>query len=278
MFRLHWIVGTLFYFGLSLTALAQPSSVGPSRYDATAAFPDWQLQGEMPESGRPLQEANGQIGVDRDARTESPRADSAVSPASFFEEQPAAPTLPNEARADSNRLPPRTEQPRNRAPGEQKSSEVISRFGLPSESIYSTLSALVFVLGLFFLGVWAIRRGGKKKSTALPSSVVRVLGRVTLAPKHFAELVRVGNKLVLVSLTPDGPKPITEVTDPDEVDRLAGLCQQMDAKSSSQEFEEMLRELGSSRTADAFVGDESSALSIPTDLAAFRSRGGGRRG
>ena len=68
--------------------------------------------------------------------------------------------------------------------------------------------------------------GASAGARHLPADVVSVLGRVPLAARQFAELLRVGNKLVLVSLTPTGAETLTEVTDPAEVDRLVGLCQQ----------------------------------------------------
>ena len=72
-------------------------------------------------------------------------------------------------------------------------------FGLPVDSIYTTVTALAVVLGLFLLGAGLVRRGGKKSNGRLPEEVVSVLGRVPLAARQFAELIRVGNKLVLVS-------------------------------------------------------------------------------
>ena len=63
-------------------------------------------------------------------------------------------------------------------------------------------------------------------AAALPPDVVEVLGRVSLAPRQPAQLVRIGHKLILVSISTAGVKTLTEITDPLEVDRLAGLCQQ----------------------------------------------------
>jgi hypothetical protein len=38
------------------------------------------------------------------------------------------------------------------------------------------------------------------------------------------QLVRCGNKLLLLATSASGVQPLTEVTDPDEVDRLTRLC------------------------------------------------------
>jgi flagellar biogenesis protein FliO len=213
-------------------------------------------------------------------RYESTSIDPAVVPTGLAAEHSAGPIAPSESKPDPRKVATKRDLPNSRptAADGQPATDVLSRFGLRAESVYSTLSALIFVLGMFFLGIWALRRGGKKKSGTLPASVVKVLGRVTLAPKHDAELLRVGNKLVLVSLTPDGPKPITEVTDPADVDRLTGLCQQLDTKSSSREFETMFRELANEPTAGDLLGDSAPVISVPPELSAYRGRGGGRRG
>jgi flagellar biogenesis protein FliO len=187
-----------------------------------------------------------------------------------------APSTTSDSTSTSRRLGPRGADRAIdiRRAGEASTSDLLSRFGLKFESMYSTATALLFVLGLFFLCMWTLRRGGKKKITPLPTSVVSVLGRVTLAPKQLAELLRVGNKLVLVALTPDGAKPITEVTDPAEVDRLTGLCQQQDPHSASRAFEQVFRELSTDRAPDGFLGQETPVISVLPTSASYRSRGG----
>jgi flagellar protein FliO/FliZ len=125
------------------------------------------------------------------------------------------------------------------------------------ESIGTTVSALGVVLAFFLICVWLLRRGTRKSSTALPRDVVSVLGRVPLAARNVAQLLRVGNKLVLVSLTPAGAETLTEVTDAAEVDRLVGLCQQSDPHSTTKAFEQVFRQLSLEPAEDGFVGRDS---------------------
>jgi flagellar biogenesis protein FliO len=176
------------------------------------------------------------------------------------------------------RLAPRDGKSLDRSSGERLTpSRLISDFGLQFDSLYSTLAALAIVLGLFFLCMWALRRGARKSTKILPSTVVHVVGRVSLAPKQFAELLRVGSKLVLVALTPEGPRPLAEVTDPAEVDRLMGLCQQTAPHSTSQDFERMFRELADDRAPAGFLGDEAPVISVHAEPPSYRSRGGAGR-
>jgi flagellar biogenesis protein FliO len=59
----------------------------------------------------------------------------------------------------------------------------------------------------------------------LPREAVEVLGRTTLLGRQQVHLVRCGNKIVLLSVTPGGVETLTEIADPAEVDRLHSICQ-----------------------------------------------------
>ena len=85
-------------------------------------------------------------------------------------------------------------------------------------------ASLGIVLGLFLLVVWTVRRTAPRGAGWLPPEAVEVLGRVPLAGRQQAHLVRCGNKIVLLSVTPGGVETLTEITDPMEVDRLESIC------------------------------------------------------
>lgn len=95
--------------------------------------------------------------------------------------------------------------------------------GLGHELLYwlQLLLALALVVGLIFLARFLLRRfGGTAKFTG-GSRVVEVLARTALTPKHQVFLVRLGRRLVLVGAGPEGLAALAEVTDPDEVAKLA---------------------------------------------------------
>jgi flagellar biogenesis protein FliO len=150
-------------------------------------------------------------------------------------------------------------------------------FGLPFEAMYTTGTALAIVVGLFLLCAWALRRGARKSSTLLSSDVAQVLGRVPLAARQFAELVHVGNKLVLLSVSAAGAEPLTEITDPIEVNRLLGICKQQDGRSSTAEFDEMFRQLSEEAAPDGFLGEEVIRLDARSAAGAYAAQQGGRR-
>jgi flagellar biogenesis protein FliO len=153
-------------------------------------------------------------------------------------------------------------------------------FGIPTASLYTMGTGLAIVVGAFLLFAWVLRRGGQGRASRgmLPADAVSVLGRVSLTSKQVAQLLRVGNKLVLVALTPGGAETLTEVTDPVEVDRLMGLCQQHDPRSTTKAFEEVFQNLSREPVSSGFLGGDSLPSSISPVAAAYRShRGDGAR-
>lgn len=131
-----------------------------------------------------------------------------------------------------------------------------SALAVPRIESFTTAGAgLAIVVGLFLVCAWLLRRSGPKPTSPLPSEVVSVLGRVPLAARNFAHLLQVGNKLVLVSITPEGVSPITEVTDPAEVQRLLGLCLRNQKHSTTAEFHTVLEQL-SKEPASGFLENE----------------------
>jgi hypothetical protein len=69
-------------------------------------------------------------------------------------------------------------------------------------------------------------------------------------------LIRVGNKLVLISMTLNGAQSLAEVTDPSEVDRLVGLCQQSSPHSTTKAFEQVFQQLSRESPDSGLLGDE----------------------
>ncbi|HEV3136720.1 MAG TPA: flagellar biosynthetic protein FliO, partial [Pirellulales bacterium] len=100
-------------------------------------------------------------------------------------------------------------------------------------SLVTGAASLGIVLGLFLLVVLVVRRGMPKNAALLPREAVEVLGRGPLVGKQQVHLVRCGNKILLVCALNAGVTTLTEITDPAEVERLTGLCQQGRPASAS---------------------------------------------
>ena len=122
--------------------------------------------------------------------------------------------------------------------------------GSPASAVTTIGSSLAIVLGLFLIFAWLLRRGTPGLAAPLPTEVVEVLGRAPLAGRQQIHLLRLGRKLLLVSVSATGAETLAEVTDPDEVDHLAGLCRATLPNSTSgafrQVFQQFAREPASS--------------------------------
>jgi len=124
--------------------------------------------------------------------------------------------------------------------------------GLPS--VVTVAGSLAVVLGIFFLVAWGMRRTAPPGSALLPDEVFEVLGRSSMANRQQVHLLRCGNKLVLVSVTPEGAETLTEITDPFEVDRLSGLCHQARPNSATAAFRQVFGQFSTQRSAGGFFG------------------------
>ncbi len=108
--------------------------------------------------------------------------------------------------------------------------------------LVTAAASLGIVLGLFLLVVWVVRRGMPRNVALLPREAVEVLGRAPLVGRQQVHLVRCGNKILLLSVSPGGVETLSEITDPVEVDRLAGICQQVNPNSASSSFRNVFRQ------------------------------------
>jgi flagellar biogenesis protein FliO len=269
--------------------LAEPTPAPPAWQDGSSIYLE---MGQKPAPAPPPKTSDRtalQAAFTIEPRSApAPIVDAAVVPAALH--KPATAAAAATPKSDVRHLAPpsakraaglnerlaRGQQSAARSPAER-----LADIGVPVDSMYTICTALAVVIGAFLIFAWALRRGGRAangRRGSLPADVVSVIGRVPLAARQFAELLRVGNKLVLVSLTPTGPKTITEVTDPVEVDRLLGLCQQHDPHSTSRAFEQVFRQLSSEATPGGFLGNESLSASLGSPAAAYRAHGGRARG
>jgi flagellar protein FliO/FliZ len=112
------------------------------------------------------------------------------------------------------RLPPRDHVPESGSSRPRGSS---------SSSLWTTvvsLGAIIGCLGLVgyclkpFLGV----PGG------LPLEALELLGRRAIEQKVAIHLIRCGNKVLVVGVSPDGARTLSEITEPAEVQQLVMAC------------------------------------------------------
>ena len=109
-----------------------------------------------------------------------------------------------------------------------------------TRAMTTILSALAIVLGAFFLVVWLTRSTNQRRWSPLPKEAVQLLGRAPLAGRQWMQLIRVGNKLVMVSVNGNQVDTITEITDPEEVEQIVALCHRNRSSNIRQTFQQVL--------------------------------------
>ena len=103
--------------------------------------------------------------------------------------------------------------------------------------------SLAVVLSFFLLVAWLVKKSQPNSFLKLPGDVVQVLGRTPMAPRQQMYVVRFGSKLLLISHQPGQTQTLGEITDADEVQRLAGLCEANHPGSISNSFRDVLKQV-----------------------------------
>ncbi len=88
----------------------------------------------------------------------------------------------------------------------------------------ATLWPLLFVVGLIVVGARWLKSRSPNTARGLPSEAFEILGRKAIDTRTSVVLARSGTRVLLLSLSPHGLQTLAEITDPVEVDCLAGLC------------------------------------------------------
>jgi flagellar biogenesis protein FliO len=171
--------------------------------------------------------------------------------------------VPVPTRERSLRLAPRGEPARASLSGGSAPRSVPTD-NSPTTTLATVGGSLAAILGLFLIAVWYTRRFAPAGTNLLPKEAVELLGRAPLPGRQQMQLVRVGNKLLLVAFSPVGVETLTEITEPAEIEHLLTLCRRGQPGTSSALFREALAQLASEPAERGFVG--------PTRT----TRGGGR--
>ncbi len=132
-----------------------------------------------------------------------------------------------------------------------------------SSAFMTVAASLSVVLGLFFLVVWFARRSGRALHAQMPAEVLEVLGKSPLSARMQMHVVRFGNKLVLLAVSAEGAVSLAEITEPLEVDRLAGVCQANQNNSITESFRQVLGRMGEEPAPKGFLGAEARTSTAP---------------
>lgn len=146
------------------------------------------------------------------------------------------------AQADEDETP-RLLTPRTK-PAETQSKPVTpAKRKLGQTSLWGTVAGLFAVFGVFVgVRVW-LTRHGPVGLRGLPVEALELLGRRTIEPRVSIHIVRCGPKILVLGVGPDGVRTLTEITDPVEIDLMAGACRKKESgRSGVDSFSGMMRQ------------------------------------
>lgn len=107
---------------------------------------------------------------------------------------------------------------------------------------WTTAAGLMVVLGLIMGCMRLFKKHLPGATRFLPTQAVQVLGKRPLDYKQNIYLLRCGSKILVVGASPQGMTTLGEITEPVEVDYLAGLCQAQDQQSVGETFSQIFRQ------------------------------------
>lgn len=112
-----------------------------------------------------------------------------------------------------------------------------------------SLSAIVGTLGV--IGYFAKPYLGSPRG--LPVDALELLGRRAIEQKVAIHLIRCGTRVLVVGVSPEGARTLSEITDPAEVQRLVDACH---APTEARSLSSFIPPLGSSRNTRAMSPHE----------------------
>ena len=84
-------------------------------------------------------------------------------------------------------------------------------------SIWPALFSVIVVCGLFCLVLYVLKKYVPGHRQLFNHPAVEVLGRTHLDQKRYVSLVRVGKRIVVVGVSPDEMRSLSEITDEEEI-------------------------------------------------------------
>ncbi len=90
------------------------------------------------------------------------------------------------------------------------------------QPVVKTVCALSAVLFTFFTLAWLVEKRGPQSAATSPTKTIELLQRVSINPRQYLQLMRLGDRVLLLAVGPTGCRTLSEITDPVEVHRLSG--------------------------------------------------------
>jgi flagellar biogenesis protein FliO len=131
---------------------------------------------------------------------------------------------------------PPAETPRPITPAAPRITPPAAENSRPASStggLSTTIVALAMIVIAILTAGKLWKKHGPFVAQGLPSEALEFLGKRHLDPRQTIYLMRLGARILVLGSSPAGLNTLAEVTDPIEVDRLAGLCRRREADAAS---------------------------------------------
>jgi flagellar biosynthetic protein FliO len=102
------------------------------------------------------------------------------------------------------------------------------------------IASLGAVIALIAFAVWGFRRFAPRTASMFASENLRVVSRTYLGPKQAVYLVKAPGRLLVVASAQDSITLLSEITDPDEIERTIGAAHAGHPKSQTKSFTNVL--------------------------------------
>ncbi len=109
-------------------------------------------------------------------------------------------------------------------------------------SAWTTFGALAVVIATILISAKLWKKHGPQSAGPIPHEAVELLGRRMIDQRQAIHLVRLGTRILVLGSSAAGLRTLAEISDPVEVDFLAGLCQKRGGASEGvQSFRTMFK-------------------------------------
>lgn len=105
-----------------------------------------------------------------------------------------------------------------------------------SSPAFKLIGGICIVTAIFFAFVLLAKRGGAKVNSRIPSEIFEVVGQLPLNQKQQFHLVRLGSKLLLLSVNNNHTQTISEISDPIEVEHVLSMLHKGQAAEAFNSF------------------------------------------
>jgi len=111
-------------------------------------------------------------------------------------------------------------------PGKENNGEskADSRVGSTGSQLGMTVVALTAVLLLIVVLAKILKKHTPLAGKSLPEEALDLLGRKMIDQRNAVQFLRIGDRILVVGVSLEGMRTLAEITDPVEVDRIAGAC------------------------------------------------------